>query len=239
MIQRRRDLTIGQKRALWAWAFLALPVVFFVGIRFYPAAEAFGASFTNWNIVGKMEWIGVANYTRSRRTRVLEGDRQHVRVPRRSACRSACCCRSSSPTTSTACASAMAPARALFRPASDDGGRDGLGVALVLPAAAGRRVQRVAHERWACPDAVPALHDAGAAGGAGAGDLGRHRLPDRDLPGGLKAIPRTYYEAAAIDGAGAWRVLFEVTLPSLSRPSCSWWSRARSPICASSTTSTR
>ena len=32
---------------------------------------------------------------------------------------------------------------------------------------------------------------------------------------GLKAIPRTYYEAAAIDGAGAWRVLFEVTLPLL------------------------
>jgi len=32
---------------------------------------------------------------------------------------------------------------------------------------------------------------------------------------GLKAIPRTYYEAAAIDGAGAWRVLFEITLPSL------------------------
>ena len=32
---------------------------------------------------------------------------------------------------------------------------------------------------------------------------------------GLKAIPRTYYEAAEIDGAGAWRVLFEVTLPLL------------------------
>ena len=31
------------------------------------------------------------------------------------------------------------------------------------------------------PDAVPALHDAGAARGAGAGDLGRHRIPDRDL----------------------------------------------------------
>ena len=47
---RWQDLTIGQKRALWAWGFLALPVVFFVGIRFYPAAEAFRASFTNWNI---------------------------------------------------------------------------------------------------------------------------------------------------------------------------------------------
>src|SRR3954470_23339321 len=59
-----RDLTIGKKRALWAWAFLAVPLVFFVGIRFYPSAEAFRASFTDWNIVGKMEWIGIANYTR-------------------------------------------------------------------------------------------------------------------------------------------------------------------------------
>ena len=58
------DLSIGQKRALWAWAFLAVPVVFFVTIRFYPAAEAFRASFTNWNIVGKMQFIGIANYTR-------------------------------------------------------------------------------------------------------------------------------------------------------------------------------
>jgi len=31
----------------------------------------------------------------------------------------------------------------------------------------------------------------------------------------LQAIPSEVYEAAAIDGAGAWRVLFEVTLPSL------------------------
>jgi multiple sugar transport system permease protein len=32
---------------------------------------------------------------------------------------------------------------------------------------------------------------------------------------GLKAIPREYYEAAAIDGAGSWRALVNVTLPLL------------------------
>ena len=33
-------------------------------IRFYPTVEAFRASFTNWNIVGRMEYIGLANYAR-------------------------------------------------------------------------------------------------------------------------------------------------------------------------------
>ena len=32
---------------------------------------------------------------------------------------------------------------------------------------------------------------------------------------GLKAIPQEYYEAAAIDGAGRWRTLLDVTLPLL------------------------
>lgn len=32
---------------------------------------------------------------------------------------------------------------------------------------------------------------------------------------GLEAIPRMYYEAAAIDGAGAWRKFWQITLPLL------------------------
>jgi multiple sugar transport system permease protein len=32
---------------------------------------------------------------------------------------------------------------------------------------------------------------------------------------GLKAIPRSYYEAAEIDGAGTWQILREITLPLL------------------------
>ena len=54
MAGRLTDLTIGQKRAIWAWGFLALPIAFYVAIRFYPTVEAFRASFTNWNIVGRM-----------------------------------------------------------------------------------------------------------------------------------------------------------------------------------------
>jgi len=64
MIRRMQELTIGQKRAIWAWGFLALPVVFYATVRFYPTVEALRASFTSWNFVGRMEYIGVANYTR-------------------------------------------------------------------------------------------------------------------------------------------------------------------------------
>ena len=33
--------SIGAKLALWAWAFLALPIVFYVVIRFWPTLHAF------------------------------------------------------------------------------------------------------------------------------------------------------------------------------------------------------
>ena len=33
---------------------------------------------------------------------------------------------------------------------------------------------------------------------------------------GLKQIPQSYYEAASIDGAGAWKQFLHITLPSLS-----------------------
>ena len=190
MIRRLHDLTIGQKRALWAWAFLALPVVFYVAIRFYPTAEAFRASFTNWNIVGRMEYIGARQLCAARAgPRVLEGDRQHVRVsrPRRADQHAAVVRHRLLPRPRAL--RPRAPARALFHSAPDHRRGDGLGVALVLPAAAGRRVQRVADRAGLRPDAVPAFHHAGAARGAGAGDLGRHRIPDRDLPGRPEGDP--------------------------------------------------
>ena len=54
---------------------------------------------------------------------------------------------------------------------------------------AGRRVQRVAHLAGLRADAVSALDDAGAPRRAGAGDLGRHRIPDRDLSRGPEGDP--------------------------------------------------
>jgi len=55
-------LNIGTKRVIWAWAFLALPIVFYAGIRFYPTFQAFWLSLTNWDLLRPAKFIGLANY---------------------------------------------------------------------------------------------------------------------------------------------------------------------------------
>ncbi len=57
-------LSIERKRTVWAWGFLAIPVVFYVVIRFYPTADAFLLSFQNWNLLGDRSWAGWDNYAR-------------------------------------------------------------------------------------------------------------------------------------------------------------------------------
>lgn len=59
-----RNLTIRQKQIVWAWAFLALPVLFYTVIRFYPTANAIVISFQNWNLLGSRTWAGLENYVR-------------------------------------------------------------------------------------------------------------------------------------------------------------------------------
>jgi multiple sugar transport system permease protein len=57
-------LSLRARRTLSAWTFLALPLAFYIGIRFYPTAEALLTSLTDWNIVGPRRFIGLANYRR-------------------------------------------------------------------------------------------------------------------------------------------------------------------------------
>ena len=56
------NLTIRQKRIAWAWAFLALPVLFYGIIRFYPTGNAILISFQDWNLLGTRTWTGLDNY---------------------------------------------------------------------------------------------------------------------------------------------------------------------------------
>ncbi len=57
-----RGLSIRQKQVVWAWGFLAVPIVFYVSIRFYPTANAFVLSFMEWNLLGEKSWSGLENY---------------------------------------------------------------------------------------------------------------------------------------------------------------------------------
>jgi len=61
----RRPISLGTRQALWAWAFLAVPVAFFLVIRFWPALHAFYLAFTDWNLVGQANFVGFANFVRA------------------------------------------------------------------------------------------------------------------------------------------------------------------------------
>ena len=216
MIRRLQELTIAQRRAMSAWAFLALPIVFFVGIRFYPAAEAFRASFTNWNIVGRMEFIGLANYARLAQDpafwKVIGNTFAYLGL-------------------GVPISMLLSFVIAYFL----DRVRFGHGLlrALYFVPHLTTAVAMAWVWRWfyqpppigafnvwltslnfaqmpflrSTTQALPAVLAPAIWAGIG--------FQIVVFLAGLKAIPRTYYEAAAIDGAGAWRVLFEVTLPML------------------------
>jgi len=55
-------LPVSQKRTVWAWGFLAVPIVFYVVVRFYPTANAILLSFQEWNLLGTRHWAGLDNY---------------------------------------------------------------------------------------------------------------------------------------------------------------------------------
>ena len=57
-------LSLRARRTLSAWTFLAVPIAFYAGIRFYPTAEALLTSLTDWNIVGPRRFVGLENYRR-------------------------------------------------------------------------------------------------------------------------------------------------------------------------------
>ncbi len=64
LIGGQAGLGLRQKQVVWAWTFLAVPVLFYATIRFYPTAEAFYLSTTNWNLLSKPAFVGLLNFRR-------------------------------------------------------------------------------------------------------------------------------------------------------------------------------
>ena len=57
-------LKLQQRVALTAWTFLAVPLLFYVAVRFWPAIDAFRLSLSRWNLVGPRVFVGLDNYVR-------------------------------------------------------------------------------------------------------------------------------------------------------------------------------
>jgi len=60
---RQTRLGLGARRALWAYAFLAVPMAFFLAIRIAPALSALAISLHRWNILSaEQPFVGLANF---------------------------------------------------------------------------------------------------------------------------------------------------------------------------------
>jgi len=55
-------LSLHGRKVVWAWTFLALPIVFYCWIRFYPTLSAFWMSLTDWDLLRPANFVGLANY---------------------------------------------------------------------------------------------------------------------------------------------------------------------------------
>ena len=76
------NLTLAKRKIIWAYVFLAIPIVFFAYIRIYPTLFAFQMSLHDWNpMAEEQEYIGLENYEE-----VLE-DLENPRSPTRKAFR--------------------------------------------------------------------------------------------------------------------------------------------------------
>lgn len=56
-------LRLGQRRALWAYTFLLVPLAFFLAIRLAPAASSLWISLHEWNIISpEKPFVGLRNF---------------------------------------------------------------------------------------------------------------------------------------------------------------------------------
>lgn len=56
-------MTLKQKKVVTAYTFLAVPIVFFLFVRFFPMVYSMAMSFTDWNLLKKnINFVGLNNY---------------------------------------------------------------------------------------------------------------------------------------------------------------------------------
>ena len=209
-------MTLTKKRALSAWLFIAVPVVYFILVRFYPTLDAFSIAFTDWNIVGEKRYIGFDNFIQLYNDPVFWGvlfntfeylllgvpislllsfiiayflDQVRFGHGFLRACYFI-------PFLTTAVAMAWVW-RWFYQPVP---------VGMINLALGQLGILQFDFLR-STTQALPAVLAPAIWAGLG--------FQIVIFMAGLRAIPITYYEAAKIDGASAWRVLWDITLPQL------------------------
>lgn len=211
-----RNLTIKQKQIVWAWAFLALPVLFYSVIRFYPTGNAMLISFQDWNLLGTRTWTGFENYTK------LLSDPVFWKVFRNTFIYLLI-------GTPVSLVVAFAIAYHLDKVRFMHGF---LRMLYFLPFMTSAVAMAWVWRWFYQPVPVGLFNNALAS--IGIPQINFLNSTTNALPAilapavwaglgfqviifmaGLRAIPRSYYEAARIDGVSTWTVLWEITLPLL------------------------
>ncbi len=208
--------TLARKQAVWAWIFLAVPIVYFTAVRFWPAVDAFSLSLSRWNLVGPRHFVGLENY------RHLAADPVFWQVL-------------GNTFEYLALGLPISLFLAFVIAYQLDRVRTGQGVlrALYFLPHLTTATAMAWVWRWFYQPAPVGLFN-GWLSLFGIAQQPFLRSTAQALPAvlvpaiwaalgfqvviflaGLKAIPRSYYEAAEIDGAGSWQILREITLPLL------------------------
>lgn len=204
------------RRLVWVWSFLALPILFYTVIRFYPTVEAFWLSLTNWDLLRAPKYIGLANYER------LFADPQFWQVFKNTFAYLIL-------GTPISLVTAFIIAFYLDRVRFMHGFIRGLYFLPYLTTAAAMAWVW----RWFYQPAPIGLIN-NVLSSVGIPQQGFIRSVDQALPSimvtaiwaglgfqiiifmaGLRAIPGTFYEAARIDGLGEWAILRKITIPLL------------------------
>ncbi|WP_217428080.1 carbohydrate ABC transporter permease [Microlunatus speluncae] len=217
MPRRRRGWTTARQQTISGWLFLALPILLFVAFLLVPMVIAAVLSFSDYSIVGETAWVGGANYSK------VFGDPffwvalrntayytiMYVPLGIIVALATALLLNRSSravrvlrtlfyiPVVSSTVATAsiwfwlLNPQYGVFNVVLGWFGIDG-------PA-------WLYESQWAMPAIVAMSIWAGFGGNM------------IIFLGGLQGVPRDLYEAAQLDGAGAWRSFWHVTLPGISK----------------------
>lgn len=215
--RKRRGMTTGLQQTINGWAFLALPIVLFVVFLLVPMVVAAVLSVSDYSIVDELAWVGLENYVK------VFGDPffwvalrntayytvMYVPLGIVVALATALLLNRSSratkvmrtlfyiPVVSSSVATAsiwfwlLNPQYGIFNVVLGWFGIDG-------PA-------WLYESQWAMPSIVAMSVWAGFGGNM------------IIFLGGLQGVPRDLYEAAQLDGAGAWRSFWHVTLPGISK----------------------